>query len=75
MTRPPHAVVFHVCTCVLLLSTQINQAEQYDPNHPSVVVLTEEAREAYWKLTARKGFAALKVNMHQQQQQQHQQQA
>ncbi len=40
---------------------QADRAATYDPDMPRVRRLLEEAREAHWKLTAPKGFAALKV--------------
>jgi hypothetical protein len=35
-----------------------------DQDNPRIKALTEEAREAHWKLTAPKGFATLKVREH-----------
>jgi hypothetical protein len=50
------------CTAVVLpLVVQLDHAAQYSPSDPDVRKMTEEAREAHWKLTAPKGFAALKV--------------
>ena len=48
--------------------SQFSLADKYDPEDPRVRRLVEEAREAHWKLTAPKGFAALKVTNTQQQQ-------
>lgn len=42
--------------------TQMNLASTYNPELPRIRTMLEEAREAHWKLTAPKGFAALKVD-------------
>lgn len=44
-----------------LAPTQYHLAGHYDNEVPLVRLLLEDAREAHWKLTAPKGFAALKV--------------
>lgn len=69
-STPPHTFrnfLFSACGCQHPSSpkrthTQLEQAGTYKPDDPRVEVLLEEVREAHWKLTAPRGFAALKVH-------------